>query len=167
MNEEDAVRKAGDEKPRLGMEAGASDVGVVLVEKVSLGNAPLEIVVVVFIRVLGCIVAQHVLPHEEGTVFADRVDGFLVLGEPCAHDVLPMAAQCGLRMAFFLVKTPYPCRHVLGCAKEEARVAGPFYALDGMVVPCVDSVSHKRREFQVAFSDIWRGRCMPDFDLPA
>ena len=167
VDEEEAVGEACHQELRLGMELGAGNVSIVLHEEVALGNAPLEVLVIFIVGVFWRIIAQHVLPHEERPVLADCVYGFLVLGEPCADDGLSVSAQRSLGTAIFLVHAPYAGRQILGCAQEEARVGGPFDALDHVIVAGVYSVPHKRRKFQVAFCYVWCGWRVPYFDLAA
>lgn len=90
MYEKDSVREACYQEFRLGMKARACDVGVILVEVKTLSDSPREVFVVIFVCSLWRIEAQHVLPHEESTVLAHCVYGFLVRAKPSTHDGLLM-----------------------------------------------------------------------------
>lgn len=155
VNEKQSMREACDEQLGLGVEAGASDVSIVLHKEVSLGDAPLQIFVVLFIGIFRRIVPQHIFPHEESAIFADGVYRLLVLREPCAHNGLSVSTQSCLRMPLLLVHTPDARRQVLGSTEKESRIARPLYALHCVVVTSIYPVSHKGCEFEVTFRDVW------------
>lgn len=143
------------------------DVCIFLHKIISLYDSPLQRTFNVFfasVDVTICEWSLRVAPSKERTILADCVNLailaiilatlgipaylFLIAREPRTQDAFSMACKGCRNKTIFGIEAPDSSCDIFCGTQEEARIAGPFYTLDSIVVPSMHSMPNKRRIFK-------------------